>query len=410
MTAIAAPAHSSDIVHTAVVSANPADFTPKVLADSVVAQPTVLALAERKNAIFAGGHFRSVTSADGTENFVRDNLMRFSSTTGAVLPFAPVVDGAVWAIEPRGKALFIGGSFTHVNGVARPGLAKINGITGQVIKKFAPRFSPGTITEIRKARGRLIVGGAYRGKLKAFDPKTGQRTGYIGLRVQGSVADNAGQTDVYRFAVSPNKRRLVAIGNFTSVGGVERWRAFMLNLGKNRAKLNAWSYDPLKRLCTAHSLPNYLKDVDFAPDGSYFVMVSSGYIPQFGRVGTDVCDAAARFEVDVPAPAKPTWINYTGGDTLHSVAVSGAAVYVQGHQRWLDNPHGTDSAGAGAVDRPGIGAIDPATGAALPWNPGKSRAVGGKDMLLTASGLWVGSDGKYFGGEYRPRIAFAPLP
>ncbi len=112
----------------------------------------------------------------------------------------------------------------------------------------------------------------------------------------------------------------------------------------------------------------------------------------------------------VPAPAKPTWINYTGGDTLHSVAVSGAAVYVQGHQRWLDNPQGADSAGAGAVDRPGIGAIDPATGLALPWNPGKTRAVGGKDMLLTTSGLWVGSDGKYFGGESRPRIAFAPLP
>jgi len=114
--------------------------------------------------------------------------------------------------------------------------------------------------------------------------------------------------------------------------------------------------------------------------------------------------------VGVPAPTAPAWINYTGGDTLHSVAVTGAAVYVQGHQRWLDNPEGRDSAGAGAVERPGIGALDPDTGAALGWNPSKSRAVGGKDMLVTASGLWVGSDGEYFGGELRPRIAFAPLP
>jgi hypothetical protein len=407
---IAAPAYSSDITHTAVVSDNPADFTPRVVADSVVSQPTVLALAERKDTIFAGGRFQSVANSDGSVNYTRDNLMGFSATTGEVRPFAPVVDGTVWAIESKGKALYIGGSFTHVNGVARPGLAKINAISGQVIQTFAPQFSPGTITEIRMARGRLIVGGTYHGRLKGLDPKTGHDTGYIALAVQGSVAGNAGETDVYRFAVSPNKRRLVAIGNFTSVGGVERWRAVMLNLGKNRAKLNAWSYDPLKRLCAASSIPNYLKDVDFSPDGSYFVLVATGFVPQSGGIGTDVCDAAARFDMGIPNPSAPTWINYTGGDTLHSVAVSGAAVYVQGHQRWLDNPYGADYPGTGAVDRPGIGAIDPTTGSALSWNPGKTRGVGGKDMLLTTSGLWVASDGEYFGGELRPRIAFAPLP
>ncbi len=410
--ALLAPSGASagPVGQTAVVSENPANFTPRVLADSSVSQPTVVALAERKNTIFAGGRFRSVASADGSSHYTRNNLVGFSSTTGAVLPFAPNVDGTVWAIESRGKALYIGGNFTHVNGIARPGLAKINAISGKVITTFAPTFSPGTITEVRMARGRLIVGGTYHGRLRAFDPKTGRDTGYLRLAVQGSVAGNAGQTDVYRFAVSPNKRRLVAIGNFTSVGGAERWRAAMLNLGKNRAKLNAWSYAPLKRPCAAASLPNYLKDVDFAPNGSYFVIVATGFVPQSGGVGTDVCDAAARFDMGVPNPAAPTWINYTGGDTLHSVAISGAAVYVQGHQRWLNNPNGADYAGPGAVDRPGIGAINPSTGLALAWNPGKTRGVGGKDMLLTASGLWVGSDGEYFGGEYHPRIAFAPLP
>jgi len=360
--------------------------------------------------MFAGGHFDSIASADGATDVARENIVGFSATTGAVVPFAPDVNGYVWAIEAKGKALYIGGSFTQVNGVSRPGLAKVNATTGQLIEGFAPSFRNGTITEIRMARGRLIVGGTYSGRLKAFDPKTGANTGYIALPVEGSVAGNAGATDVYRFAVSPSNRRLVAIGDFTSVGGAERWRAVMLNLGKNRAKVNAWSYQPLKRSCSASSVPNYLKDVDFSPDGSYFVLVATGFVPQVGRVGTDVCDAAARFDVGVPAPTAPAWINYTGGDTLHSVAVTGAAVYVQGHQRWLDNPEGQDSAGAGAVERPGIGALDPDTGAALGWNPGKSRAVGGKDMLVTASGLWVGSDGEYFGGELRPRIAFAPLP
>ena len=57
-----------------------------------------------------------------------------------------------------------------------------------------------------------------------------------------------------------------------------------------------------------------------------------------------------RFETaNVSSTAQPTWINWTGGDTLYSVAVTGPAVYVGGHQRWLDNPLGHDSAGPGAV-------------------------------------------------------------
>ena len=86
------------------------------------------------------------------------------------------------------------------------------------------------------------------------------------------------------------------------------------------------------------------RGVDFSPDGSYFVVVTSG--GPNGTVG--LCDAAARFETaNVSATAAPTWINWTGGDSLYSVAATGAAVYVGGHQRWLDNPFGQNSAGPG---------------------------------------------------------------
>jgi hypothetical protein len=67
-------------------------------------------------------------------------------------------------------------------------------------------------------------------------------------------------------------------------------------------------------------------------------------------------------------------------------------VYVGGHQRWLDNPFGSNSCGTGCVPRPGIGAIDPTTGKALSWNPMRTRGVGAKELTLTAAGLWVGSD------------------
>jgi hypothetical protein len=83
-------------------------------------------------------------------------------------------------------------------------------------------------------------------------------------------------------------------------------------------------------------------------------------------------------------------------------------VYVQGHQRWLDNPQGHDNAGPGAVSRPGIGAIDPTSGKALAWNPTKDRGVGGKDLLVTARGLWVASDTAPHRARDAARIACCP--
>ena len=140
------------------------------------------------------------------------------------------------------------------------------------------------------------------------------------------------------------------------------------------------------------------------------MLVATGGVPLQGEGGLSVCDAAARFETGIAHQDRPTWINYTGGDTLHSVAVTGAAVYVSGHQRWLDNEGGRDYCTPGCASRPGIGALAPATGQALEWNPTKTRGVGGKELLATSEGLWVGSDGRYYAGEVHHGIAFAPLP
>jgi hypothetical protein len=268
------------------------------------------------------------------------------------------------------------------------------------------------VTDLDRARGRLLVAGSFPRHLVALDPGTGRDTGYINLNIAGTVKQGgAGPTQVYRIAVGPGGGRLMAIGNFATVGSAVRRRAFMLLLQPKAATLSAWYYKPLMHRCRSDGVRAYLRDVDFSPKGRYFVLVSSGLIPTSSdRIGTDVCDAAARFEVGKkPHPARPTWINYTGGDTLHSVAATGAAVYVGGHQRWLNNPHGFNSEGPGAVSRPGIGAISPRTGRALPWNPTKKRGEGTKVIYATPTGVWFGSDGRRFAGEIHDSIAFTPL-
>jgi hypothetical protein len=392
-----------------VVSEDPIDVTPNVESDDVFPNAAVYALGRIGTTMYAGGQFRTVTNASATKTYTRYNLMAFDAVTGAVKRFAPTFNGTVWAVRPKGSALYVGGDFTRVNGVFRRGLVKIDAKTGAVRRSFRPRIKDGNVTEIRLVAGRLIVGGSFPKRLAALKPHSGTDTRYIQAHITGRVGDNSGPTKVYRFAVNPADSRLVAIGNFTSVGGVSRRQAFMLRLGPRKTAVSNWYYEPLNNSCVSTHTPVYLRDVDFSPGGAYFVLVATGSIPTAGGVGRDICDAAARFETDDLSPDRPTWINYTGGDTLHSVAATGAAVYVQGHQRWLDNPDGNNYPGPGAVSREGIGAINPSTGLALDWNPGKTREVGGKDLLATANGLWVGSDGEHFAGEYRACIAFVPL-
>jgi hypothetical protein len=389
-----------------VVSTNPVNYTPNITDGAAYKS------AEANGMLYVGGSFTSVTAAAGTSpagTFTRNHVLAFNAATGSIsTSFAPNVNGDVWAIVPSGTSLYIGGSFTSVNGVARRGLAKINATTGAVDTAFNAGIASGMVTESALVSGRLIISGTFGQRILAVNPTSGANTGYINVPVTGSVASNAGPVEVYRFAVDPAGTRLVGVGNFTTVGGATHYRAFMLNLGATAATVSAWRYTPLQQMCASTSLPDYMRDVDFSPDGSYFVTVSTGFVPQAGQVGTALCDAAARFETANLSPTRPTWINYTGGDTLHSVAVTDLAVYVQGHQRWLNNPQGRNTAGPGAVSRPGIGAINPTTGLALSWNPTKDRGVGGKDLLVTARGLWVASDTAHIGGETRMRIALLP--
>ncbi len=404
------------IEHPTVVSENPADHTPQLAPSGSVNKPLALAVAQLGDTMYVGGKFDAVqNAAPDSSTVVRQHLVAFGAGDGAISgSFAPVLDGPVYALLAVGDSVYVGGSFDTVNGVDRPAVAKLDAQTGALDPDFDVNgVSSSRVSEIRLVNGRLILGGTFRRNLMAVNLDTGRNTGYIDVPIDGKLPLSRSKTEVYRFAVNPAGTRLVGVGNFTTVAGQNRKRVFMLNLDPAGASLSGWYYPPLDKKCLSNTPTRqaYVDDVDFSPNGDWFVLVSTGYVPATtAEIGTAVCDAAARFETSNLSPVAPTWINYTGGDTLHSVAVTGAAVYVQGHNRWLDNPYGRDSAGPGAVVRRGIGAIHPVTGQALPWNPPKPARQGGQDFLATTDGLWVMSDSEKFKGEYHRGIAFVPLP
>jgi hypothetical protein len=236
--------------------------------------------------------------------------------------------------------------------------------------------------------------------------------------VTNAIPGAWGNVAIYQIAISPAGDKLIATGNFRTVNGQPRTRMFVANLGATSATLDDWYYPGFEKACATDQPRRvaYLQGVDFAPDGSYFVVAATGFhaleTADIWPTGTaqyhTVCDAVARFDLD--DDQAPVWINYTGGDSLFAVAATGAAVYTQGHNRWMNNPFGQDSAGPGAVNRRGLAAVDSATGALLNWNPNKPAQIGGTSFLVTPQGLWVGSDSIRWNGEPRRGIGFAPLP
>lgn len=385
--------------------------TPHAINDSVVANAAVHTFSQVGSVMYAGGKFHTVQDPAMTTSYTRDNLFSFDVTTGQPTAWSPAINGQVFRTLYVAPYLYVGGYFTSANGVSGHLVRyNVSGSTPTIDSSWRAPSITGNVTDLEYVNGRLIVAGTFSKQLVALDPSTGKDTGYIDLGIAGRVADKAGPTSVYRFAVNPAGTKLVAVGNFTAVGGQTHYRAFMADLGSASATLSSWNYAPLQNMCRAQSLPAYLRDVDFSSDGTYFVIVSTGWVPaDKARIGTDLCDAAARFEANTMNPKQPTWINYTGGDTLHSVAAVDSVVYVGGHQRWLDNPQGVDYAGTGAVSRPGVGALDPSTGKALAWNPTKTRGVGVKFIYPTASGVWFGSDGRKFNRKVHDSIAYTPL-
>jgi hypothetical protein len=189
------------------------------------------------------------------------------------------------------------------------------------------------------------------------------------------------------------------------VNGLQRDQIVMVDLTTTPDSVFDWATTRFQQQCAA-VFDTYMRDVDIAPDGSYFVIATTGAY----RAGS-LCDTASRWELGrTGSGQQPTWVDYTGGDTLYSVAITGPAVYVGGHQRWLNNLLRSGSAGPGAVAREGIAALDPHNGLPLLWNPGRDRGVGVFALVSTPEGLWIGSDtdriGRY---EYHGKLAFIPV-
>ncbi|WP_232828266.1 PKD domain-containing protein [Kribbella monticola] len=406
------PVQASQAVHVPqdrVVSADPANFTPNVL------NGAVKAILQVGNTILIGGTFTQIQAATGGPILTRNNLAAFDAATGAIsTSFVPNPDGEVTTIIPSADSstVYIGGYFNNVSGAGSPSTARINATTGALDPTFkAPKLN-GRIKDMRLVGNRLWLAGNFttvqsqpQVALATVNATTGAFDAFMRLSIAG--LHNGGVTTVIKMDVTPDGSHLVGIGNFDTISAVKHHQIFMLNLTGATAAVENWQTDFYNTACS-RSFETYMRDLDFSPDGSYFVVSTTG---AYGGAGI-ACDSTARFNTGARGSGLGYyWLDNTGGDTTYAVAITGTAVYVGGHQRWQNNPFAGDSPGQGAVSRQGIAALDPANGLPFSWNPTRERGVGVFDLFSTSAGLWVGSDTEHLGAnfEYHPRIAFFPL-
>ncbi len=417
--AAAAPAAQLAVDQTTVPSAVPG-ITPDVTGGAT------LAIAKVGNKVVVGGSFTGVTDSTGAStDYVQPYIFAFDATTGLVDPaFRPVLSGPVNALlpGPDGASVYIGGNYTYASTTAK-NLVRLNLATGRGYPGFRTPVLNGVVNDLQISGSRLFVAGTFtkaaataHAGLAAVSAATGAVDhAYLKIALAGHHNYPRGATKApvgaVSLAITPNGAKMVAIGNFKTADGKARDQIVMVNLGSTAAVVDPnWRTTRYEPACSYRAFDFYVRDVDFSPDGSYFVVAATGA----GYAGT-LCDGAARFNTaDVGQSVQPFWIAATGCDTLLSVEITTAAVYVGGHSKWMNAPNTGCSANAqqAQVARPGLAALQPGSGLPMTWNPGRHpRGHGAGVVLATADGLYVGSDTDYVGNRKyrRAKIAYFPL-
>jgi len=390
------------------VSPHPATGTPALAPTATTEQ--VRQVVACKGVMYAVGSFTSISQ--GGRTFTRNNVFSFSQTAPyTITSWTPSVNGTVNSIQLTSDCqhAFIGGKFTSVDNSSASNIAYIRTYNNTMVRGWAHSANGIVDTILRTANGHLLVGGQFtsingssRKYYASLNLSTGKDDGYLNLNISGHYVfpgSGVSNTEVYNQQLSPDGGHVLVEGTFTKVQGNARQQIFMLNLSSSQGNVSTWYSSEFNAYCSDKH-PFYVKAAAWAPDASAVYVADTGFTPegwnhQFPLTG--LCDAVAAFPGIRNGGLKHEWINYTGCDSLYSVAADSSAVYAGGHQRWANNPDGCDQAGPGAIPSPGLTGLT-AGGSLLTTSGGtiglysRGRGLGADQIYRTSAGIWIASD------------------
>lgn len=338
----------------------------------------VLAVLPLGDKVYIGGDFTAVIDRSGASH-PASRLAVFTPATGTFdLGWSAGANGSVRTIAAASGQLYIGGSFTSVNGVGRKKLAKLNAVSGALDSSWAPVVN-------RPPDGLALAGGSVYVS-GPFTEAGSQGTALAPRPYVAKFSAGTGALDS-SWAPSPNNRvRVVRAsadgsavfigGNFTAVNG--SWDA------RSLAKVSTATGSLVTGFVPGATNLSYKSPVfDIAVGGSGRIFV--GVAGQGGACAS-VNDATGAVQ----------WSKHTNGN-LQAVSVSGPTVYCGGHFN-----------GAGAFDgqtRHKLASVDVTTGTTLPFAPVVNSALGVWSIGTDPGHLFIGGDFTRISGVDQARFA-----
>jgi hypothetical protein len=339
-------------------TANPTAGTN--LLDSGRLAGRVLAMVEAGPRLYLAGEFTGIRSpaADGGV---------FDGATGGAVPgFPRLGDGQIKGAAGDGSGgFYVSGTFTMVEGQARPGVAHFQ--ADGHLSPWSPDVSPpGTVKALaRSAAGPVYLGGDFTSVAGQNRPGVAAVDGASGA-VHTGFAPTLGPTVVRTLALSPDGSRLYVGGRVDPGGGVAR--RGLAALASATGATEAWDPDVVGRVDTLVVAPT---------DGRIYL---GG---DFNRVGGASRLYLAR--IDPASGAPDAWGEGADGPVAAmALSADGSRVFAGGEFTTL-----------GGLRRRHLGALDAATGAVLAaWDPGAdgpvaALAVAGDGSLLYAGGAFA---------------------
>lgn len=277
--------------------------------------------------VYVGGEFTQVRPAGsppGTNETPRNNLMAYDLVSGALLPYAPNVNGEVTALaaSPNGARLYVGGSFTAIGGATVWRVAALNPTTGAIDTTFLPKMSASVRTIVVTANtvymGGLFnaVGSVTRNRLAAAAASNGALLPWAPSAAGGRV--NA-------LALAPDGASMVVGGAFTTLNGSSNPG---FGLGKVDTNLGANMPYQINNIVRNGGTTGAITTL--ATDGVN--VYGAGYT--FGRTST----LEGMFSVNWSNDATK-WIEDCHGDT-YSIQPMDGAIYLAGHAHYCGNVAG----------------------------------------------------------------------
>ena len=402
--------------HPALVSEFASFNTPGVI------DGRVEAIAVDGDTVFVGGTFTQIHDPLNEGDIINQPyLFAYSKSSGNVIrTFDPVLNNSVFTLETTGEGtgVFAAGVFTNINGESRRALAKLDN-NGDRVSGFGAR-PDAAISAMVRLGNTLYIGGNFSTisgtnieRLAALDTATGAVDPSLNFDFGGviSTTRTQGVQGVDELDVTSDGELMVVVGNFTSIDGISRTRLAVIEL-EGQASVSTWNTDDFDIQCPASRFPQYILGMDISPDDSYFVMGTTGF--RFANNPVPACDTVTRYDFgDLTATdAEPTWVNYTGGDSVFEVVSTGHTVYAGGHFEFLDNDFGAgNTGGPGSTQRAGLAALDPLNGLTIrTWQSDRSpRGIGVFALLSDDEGLYMGDDTNFLNGTEHKKLKFMPL-